>query len=217
MSAPFSLPEAMAPYLASLNTPPDDDHRQLADVASSMPAGGMALSHEAAVFLSILVRAIEPRFVVEVGTFIGYSSLAIAKALPPGGRLLCCDVSEEWTSVARRQWEAAGVGDRVELRLGPAADTIAGLPADPTVDLALIDADKSGYEQYYELLLPRLSPNGVIAVDNTMWGGRVLDESDERVDTVALRRFNRHVADDDRTVNVTLPIGDGITLITRTW
>jgi caffeoyl-CoA O-methyltransferase len=205
----------MGPYLAQLNTPPDEHQQRLLDVAGSMRSGGMTLSHEAAVFLSILVGAIRPRFAVEIGTFVGYSSLAIARALPPGGTLLCCDVSDEWTSIARQYWDAAGVGDKVELRLGPAAETISSLPADPAIDFAFIDADKAGYLGYYHELLGRLSPHGVIAVDNTMWGGRVIDEGDTSDNTAALRHFNQQVSADERTVNVTLPLGDGITLISR--
>jgi caffeoyl-CoA O-methyltransferase len=205
----------MGPYLARLNTPPDEQQQRLLDVAAAMPGGGMALSHEAAVFLSIMVGAIRPRFAVEIGTFIGYSSLAIARALPPGGKLLCCDVSDEWTSIARQHWEAAGVAGRVELRLGPAAETLSSLPADPAIDFAFVDADKIGYLGYYHGLLERLSPNGLIAVDNTMWGGRVVDEGDTSDQTAALRHFNQQVSADERTVNVTLPLGDGITLISR--
>jgi caffeoyl-CoA O-methyltransferase len=180
-----------------------------------MRNGGMALGHEAAVFLSILVGAIRPQFAVEIGTFIGYSSLAIARALPPGGRLLCCDVSAEWTSIAREHWAAAGVDDRIDLRLGPATETLASLPPEPEIDFAFIDADKTGYLAYYDELLDRLSPHGVIAVDNTMWGGRVIDERDTSAQTAALRQFNRQVSADRRTTNVTLPLGDGITLIAR--
>jgi caffeoyl-CoA O-methyltransferase len=205
----------MGPYLAELNTPPDQHQQELLDIAAGMRNGGMALSHEAAVFLSILVGAVRPAFAVEIGTFIGYSSLAIARALPAGGKLLCCDVSDEWTTIARRQWAEAGVDDRIELRLGPAIETLASLPAEPAIDFAFVDADKSGYLGYYEMLLGRLSPHGVIAVDNTMWGGRVIDESDSSDQTAAMRAFNHAVGADGRTVNVTLPLGDGITLVSR--
>lgn len=213
MNKPFSLPEAMAPYLQSLNTPPDAGQAHLIDVAEGMPAGGMKVSHDASVMLTVLVQAIRPAFAIEIGTFIGYSSLAIAKGLPDKGRLLCCDINDQWTKIAREQWAAAGVADRIELRLGPAIDTLRALPAEPLVDFAFIDADKTGYASYYEELLGRLSGHGVIAVDNTMWSGRVLDADDTSADTVALREFNELVARDERTVNVTVPIGDGITLI----
>lgn len=213
MSKPFSLPEAMADYLEQRNTPPDPAQAALREETSQLAAAGMRLNHESALLLQLIVTAQRPQFCVEVGTFTGYSSLTVARALPPGGRLLCCDVSEEWTDVARRHWAASGVDDRVELRLGPAIDTLRALPRDPPVDFVVIDADKVGYVDYYEELVPRLSAHGLMAVDNTMWTGRVLDSSDATEDTVALRRFNDHVAADERTVNVTVPIGDGITLI----
>lgn len=213
MSKPFSLPAEMGSYLAERNTQPDATQQQLIDIATDMPAGGMRLSHESAVFLTLLVRSLRPTFAVEVGTFIGYSALAIAKALPSAGRLLCCDISEEWTTIAREQWLAAGVGDRIDLELGPALDTLAGLPDALKIDFAFIDADKNNYINYYEAIVPKLSTHGVIGVDNTMWSARVLDATDTTDDTVGIRAFNDHVAEDPRTTNVTLPLGDGITLI----
>lgn len=213
MTKPFSLPEAMHEYLDARNTPPDAGQQALRLETEQLPSWGMRLNHEAAVMLQLIVRAQRPQFCVEVGTFTGYSSLTIARALPAGGRLLCCDVSEEWTDVARRHWEANGVADRIELRLGPAIETLRALPAEPTVDFALVDADKTGYIDYYEELVPRLGPRGVIAVDNTLWSGAVIDDDDDSADTVALRAFNDHVADDPRTVVALTPIGDGLTLI----
>lgn len=214
MTKPFSLPEAMQPYLLARNTQPDAVQQSLIDIAASMPAGGMKTSTEAATMLTVLVAAIQPKFVVEVGTFIGYSSLAMATALPVDGGLLCLDVSEEWTAVARDHWAQAGVANKIELVIAPASETLAALPADPPIDFAFVDADKGGYAEYYELILDRLSPNGMIAVDNTIWSARVIDDSDQSEDTVALRDFNDMVAADDRTTNVTIPIGDGVTLIT---
>lgn len=210
---PFSLPIEMHGYFAERNTPPTEQQQSLIEIAGSMSEGGMRLNTEAGTFLTILTQAMRPSFAVEVGTFIGYSSLSIAMGLTGDARLLCCDVSEEWTSVARTHWAAAGVDDRIDLVLGPALDTLRGLPAGKAVDLALIDADKNNYIAYYEELIGRLSRHGVIAVDNTMWGGSVLDESDTSDNTVAIRAFNDHVAADGRTRNVTVPIGDGITLI----
>ncbi len=213
---PFSLPEAMQGYLIEHNSAPSEHHRALIDHAETMAEGGMRLSTEAGTFLTILTHAIRPSFVVEVGTFIGYSSLCIAGALVDDARMLCCDVSEQWTDVARDAWQNAGVDGRIQLVIAPASETLAALPSDPPVDLAFIDADKSSYVDYYEELVPRLSPRGVIAVDNTMWAGRVLDTADTSEDTVAIRAFNDHVANDPRTTNVTVPIGDGITLISAT-
>ncbi|MGI9611060.1 MAG: O-methyltransferase [Acidimicrobiia bacterium] len=213
MSKPFSLPEAMADYLDAHNTPPDAAQEALRRETAALENWGMRFNHEAAVMLQLIVAAARPKFVVEVGTFTGYSSLTIARVLPPGAKMLCCDVSEEWTSVARRHWAEAGIDDRIELKIGPAIETLRTLPAEPTVDFAVIDADKGGYAGYYEELVPRLSAHGLIAVDNTMWGGAVIDSTDQGSDTVALRAFNDHVAADPRTTNVTVPIGDGITLI----
>lgn len=213
MSKPFSLPEAMSEYLDARNSPPDPLQTALREETAQLAEAGMRFNHESAVMLRLIVTAQRPLFCVEVGTFTGYSSLTIARALPPGGRLLCCDVSEKWTAVARRHWEKAGVADRIELCIGPAIETLRGLPPDELVDFAIIDADKPGYIDYYEELVPRLSAHGLLAVDNTMWSARVLDDADTTTDTVAIRAFNDHVAADDRTTNVTVPIGDGITLI----
>ena len=176
----------------------------------------MQISPLQGAFMSILTSVLRPAFAVEVGTFTGYSALAVARALPPGGRLLCCDISEEWTAIGRQSWEKAGVADRIELRIGPAIDTLKSLPAIRTVDLVFIDADKVGYRDYYEELLPRLSPTGVILVDNTLWSGTVLDETATEKDTVALRDFNDHVYADPRSEVALLPLGDGVTMIRRT-
>ena len=125
---------------------------------------------------------------------------------------MCCDVSEEWTSIGRRAWDRAGVADRIDLRIAPAAETLAALPSEPYIDFAFIDADKGGYLTYYEELVPRLRPNGLIAVDNVLWSGRVVDPDADDADTQAIRVFNRHAADDPRTETVMLPIADGLTL-----
>jgi len=155
------------------------------------------------------------RRAVEVGTFTGASALAIARGLPPGGRLLCCDVSEEWTAVGRRAWERAGVADRIELRIAPAAETLAALDPAPVVDLAFIDADKGGYIAYHDDLVPRLRPGGLLLVDNTLWGGRVTDAMSDDPDTIAIRAYNDHAAADDRVDTVLLPLADGLTLCRR--
>jgi caffeoyl-CoA O-methyltransferase len=147
-----------------------------------------------------------------VGTFTGLSALAIARGLAPGGRLLCCDVSAEWTALGRPFWEEAGVSDRIDLQIAPAAETLAGLPPDPPVDLAFIDADKGGYVGYWDELVPRLRPGGIIAVDNVLWSGRVVDPGADDAGTAAIRRFNDHAAADGRVDIVMLPVGDGLTL-----
>ncbi len=175
----------------------------------------MQIGRNQAAFLTVLVGALQPQFAVEIGTFTGFSSLSIARALPVDGRLLCCDVSEEWTSIAREHWEMAGVADRIDLRIAPAMDTLSSLPDDKQVDFAFIDADKTGYLSYYEALVPRLGPTGMIVVDNTLWDGQVLDDTDQSADTIAIREFNAHVVADVRTHVSLTPIGDGVSLIRR--
>jgi caffeoyl-CoA O-methyltransferase len=162
--------------------------------------------------LTLLVRLVGAANAVEVGTFTGTSAAAIAQGLAPGGRLLCCDISDEWTSIARRHWADAGLADRIELRLAPALETLGALPPDPPVDFAFIDADKPGYIGYYEALVPRLRPGGLLVADNVLWSGRVVDESADDESTRAIRAFNDHVAADERCDRVMLAVGDGITL-----
>lgn len=212
----IGLSDALQHYVSQHSSAPDEIQAQLiADTEALGGVAGMQIAPEQGTFLSMLVSVLAPRLAVEVGTFTGYSSLAIARALPTGGRLVCCDVSEEWTALARRAWDAAGVADRIELRIAPAIDTLRSLPDDTEVDFAFIDADKGGYVAYYEELMSRLSPAGMIGVDNTLWSGAVVDRADTSVDTEAIRAFNAHVAADDRTVQVITPIGDGLTLIRR--
>jgi caffeoyl-CoA O-methyltransferase len=176
----------------------------------------MQITADEGALLQLMVRLTGARYVVEVGTFTGYSALAIARALPDDGRLLCCDVSDEWTAVARRYWEEAGVASKITLRIAPAADTLAALPSgdDEPIDLAFIDADKTGYAAYYAELVPRLRPNGVILVDNTLWSGRVAGADDD-ADTVAIRAFNDMVAADARVESYILPVADGVSLIRK--
>ncbi len=152
---------------------------------------------------------------MEVGTFTGYSSLCIARGLPADGHLLCCDVSDEWTAIARRAWSTAGVANKIELKLAPGADTLRALPQEETIDLAFIDADKPGYAVYYEEILTRLRPNGVLLVDNVLWSGRVVDPDADDDNTKAIKAFNDMVAADDRVEAVMLPISDGLTMIRK--
>jgi caffeoyl-CoA O-methyltransferase len=165
--------------------------------------------------MTFLTRLVGARTAVEVGTFTGSSALSIALGLPDDGRLICCDVSEEFVSIGRPHWEAAGVADRIEVRIGPAAETLAAMPEEPHIDLSFIDADKTGYVDYYELLVPRTTANGVIVVDNVLQDGRVLDADDHETNTDAIRRFNDHVASDTRVDAVMLNVADGLTLIRR--
>jgi caffeoyl-CoA O-methyltransferase len=152
------------------------------------------------------------RRAVEVGTFTGYSSLCIARGLADGGSLLCCDVSEEWTAIARKAWERAGVGDRIELRIAPALETLRALPADPEVDLVFIDADKPNYPAYWDELVPRVRPGGLLLADNVLWSGQIVDESASGDNVNALREFNEKVAADERVEAVMLTAFDGLTI-----
>ena len=208
------LDEAVADYIAAHSTGPDLVQRDL--IAATAALGDVSVMQIGAAqgaFMTTLAGLLRPLFAVEVGTFTGYSALAVAKALPPAGRLLCCDVSEEWTAIAREYWKRAGVSDRIDLRIGPALDTLRALPAEPEVNMAFIDADKASYIDYYEELVPRLSERGVILVDNTLWSGRVVDPEHSEPDTGALRAFNAHVMADERVVVSLLSVGDGLSVI----
>jgi caffeoyl-CoA O-methyltransferase len=170
----------------------------------------MQISEEEGAFLSILTAAIGAKSAIEVGTFTGYSSICIARGLGADGRLLCLDASEEWTAIARSHWQAAGVADRIELRLGPALASLDALEADQTFDLAFIDADKLEYDAYFERLLPRIRPNGVILFDNMPWGGRLVNPGENDGSGRALDALNRKLASDPRVETVLLPVADGI-------
>ncbi|MEY2591530.1 MAG: caffeoyl-CoA O-methyltransferase [Acidimicrobiaceae bacterium] len=209
----FQLSPAIHEYLVAHGTPPDDIQEAL--IAETAALGGismMQVAPEQGALLTILTKLVRARSAVEVGTFTGYSSLCIARGLAEGGRLLCCDVSEEWTSIARRHWERAGVADRIDLRIAPALDTLRALPEEPTIDLAFIDADKPGYVSYYEALLPRMRPGGLVLVDNVLWGGAVVDPNVTDENTEAIRACNDHIAADGRVEVVMLPVSDGLTL-----
>ncbi len=149
---------------------------------------------------------------IEVGTFTGFSALCLARALPADGRMLCCDVSAEWTAIARRHWAAAGLADRIDLRLGPALETLRSLPRDPVVDLSFIDADKESYRAYYEEILVRTRPNGLVLFDNVLWSGRVLEPDPAQANARALKELNAFLLADPRIESVMLPIADGLTI-----
>jgi caffeoyl-CoA O-methyltransferase len=209
----FLLSAELAEYLVGHGSPPDDVQRALIEETRELGAvSGMQIAPEQGAFLTILTRILGVRSAVEVGTFTGYSALCIARGLAEGGRLLCCDVSEEWTAVGRRAWDQAGVGDRIDLRIAPGADTLRALPETETIDLAFIDADKPSYGVYYEEILRRLRPNGVLLVDNVLWDGRVVQPDATDDNTVAIKAFNDMVAADPRVEAVMLPIADGLTL-----
>jgi caffeoyl-CoA O-methyltransferase len=200
-------------YLVGHGTVPDEVQRSLIQATEALgPVAGMQIAPEQGAFMTLLTKLVDARFAVEVGTFTGYSSICIARGLAAGGRLLCLDVSEEWTAIARRHWEMAGLDDRIELRLGPAADTLRSLPADPPIDLAFIDADKGGYRTYYDEIVERLRPGGLVLLDNVLWSGAVVDASDTSDECGAIRAVNDHVAADERVEAVMLPIADGLTI-----
>ena len=212
----FFLSPAVHAYLVAHGTPPDPILEELAQETRKVgPLAIMQVAPEQGALLTFLTRLVGARRAIEVGTFTGYSSLCIARGLPAGGELLCCDVSEEWTAVARRFWEKAGVADKIELRIAPAADTLRALPAREDWDLAFIDADKPGYPVYYEEILRRLRPGGLILADNVLWMGRVADPSAQDPATNAIRAFNDLVARDERVDRVMIPLSDGLTLIRK--
>lgn len=172
----------------------------------------MQISPEQGTLMTVLARAIGAKSAIEVGTFTGYSAICVARALPAGGRLLCCDVSEEWTAIGRRYWEKAGLTDRITLKIAPALDTLRALPTNETTDFAFIDADKSNYRQYYEEILKRTRPGGLILIDNVLWNGEVLNKSNQSEDTVAIRHLNDFLVTDSRVDVVMLPVSDGLTI-----
>lgn len=199
-------------YLLAHSEPADDVLRDLAEETRRELGGQsrMQISHDEGELLTMLVRLTGARQAVEVGTFTGYSSICIARGLPSDGHLLCCDVSEEYTSVARRYWERAGVLDLVELRIAPAVETLQALPSEPHLDFAFIDADKTGYPAYVEEILPRLRPGGLMVLDNMLRDGRVL--APENDDDRAIHALNQALVADDRVDVVLLPVRDGVSL-----
>jgi len=202
-------------YVVAHGTPPDEIMRDLiAETERSLPSDAqMQVAPEQAAFLGLLARLVGARHAVEVGTFTGLSSLAMARGLVDGGKLICHDISDEYTSVARRYWERAGVTDRIELRIGPALERLRELPEEPHLDISFIDADKTGYIAYWELLVPRTRPGGLIVVDNVLRDGRVISPQSDS--DKAIVEFNGIAARDERVEVVMLPIADGLTLARR--
>lgn len=212
----IGLTDELHQYLLANGSQPDPVQQSLIEATAALgPVARMQIAPEQGAFMTFLVRALGVRFAVEVGTFTGYSALAIARGLAPGGRLLCCDVSDEWTAIGREHWARAGVADRIDLQIAPALDTLRALPAEPAIDFAFIDADKPNYAAYFAEIVERLAPNGVLLVDNVLWSGKVIDPSVDDRDTVAIRAFNELVLADPRVESVMLPISDGLTLVRR--
>jgi len=212
------LPQAVDDYLRTVVARESPLQQRLRDETAKLPMGGMQIGADQGVFLAFLVRLIGARNAIEIGTFTGYSALSVASALAPGGRLVCCDVSEEWTAIARRYWAEAGVADRIELHLRPAQETLALLlrkHGPGSFDFAFIDADKTGYDAYYEACLELLRPGGLIAIDNVLWSGTVADPADQKPDTVALRVLTVKIRDDRRVDASLVSLGDGVLLARR--
>jgi caffeoyl-CoA O-methyltransferase len=212
----FFLTKPVHDYLVAHAPPLDDVQRDL--IGETEALGGismMQIAPEQGAFMTLLTRLIGARRAIEVGTFTGYSAISIARGLSDDGTLLCCDVNEEWTAIARKYWERAGVDDKIELRIAPAIETLRSLPAGEQFDLAFIDADKPNYPHYYEEVLARLRRNGVILVDNTLWGGAVADSKATDDNTKAIRAFNDAVAADDRVESTILTLGDGLSLLRK--
>lgn len=211
------LDPALGQYLFAHTTEPDDLLESLAketrEVAQRQAT--MQIAPDQGAFLTMMAQLAGASNAVEVGTFTGYSAICVARGLAPGGRLTCFDVSERWTAIARRYWERAGLADRIDLIIGPAVETLAAFPADPPIDFAFIDADKPNYPVYYDLIMERLAPGGLILVDNTLWDGKVADPTTDDEGTRTMRAFNDKVIADPRATSIILPIADGVTLIRK--
>lgn len=209
------LPEFVERYVTQDIARETDVQRKLRAETARLPQAGMQIGADQGALLALLVRTIGARMAVEIGTFTGYSALAVAAALPADGRLFCCDVNEEWTAIARRYWKEAGLADRIELRLAPALKTLAELHSAHgagAFDFAFIDADKSSYDAYYEACLNLIRPGGLIALDNMLWSGEVADPNVHDADTDALRALNTKIRDDGRVDACLLTVGDGVML-----
>lgn len=209
------LPDDLYAYLldVSLREPPV--MKRLREETALLERANMQIGPEQGQFMALLVELMGARNALEIGTFTGYSALAVALALPDDGRLVACDISEEWTSIGRRYWEEAGVAHKIDLRLAPALETLDALVAEgraATFDFAFLDADKEGYGAYYERTLELMRPGGLIVLDNTLWEGKVVDPEATDADTEAIRAINAKLADDDRVTLSLLPVGDGLTL-----
>jgi len=207
--APF-LPEKVARYIHEHSVREPLVLRELREATKAVPMSGMQIGADQGQFLQLLVQAIGARRCLEIGTYTGYSALAVALALPEDGRIICCDISEEWTAVGKPFWKRAGVEKKIDLRIGPALDTLKTLKG--SFDFVFIDADKPNYANYYEACLPLVRRGGIIAIDNTLWSGWVAEKDRSDADTVALRAFNDKLHRDDRVALSMLPLGDGVTL-----
>jgi predicted O-methyltransferase YrrM len=211
----IALSDALNAYVRRVGTREDADLAALREETANHPHAVMQISPEQGQLMALLVRMLRARKTLEVGVFTGYSAMVVAKAMGPHGKVVALDISEEFTTVARRHWAKAGLANRIELRLKAAAESLKDLVArgeSDTFDFAFIDADKSNYDTYYEYALKLVRRSGLIAVDNTLWSGKVIDPTDQTADTLAIRALNEKIHGDDRVDATLLPIGDGLTL-----
>jgi caffeoyl-CoA O-methyltransferase len=213
----FTVTDEVRDYAAARGSwAPDDVVERLRSRTAALGGvAGMQIGDDQGQLLTMMARLVGARRAVEVGTFTGYSSLCIARGLAEGGSLLCCDINAEWTAIGVQAWREAGLGDRIELRIAPALQTLRALPREPVIDLVFIDADKTGYAQYWEELVPRVRSGGVLLADNVLWSGRVVDQNETDDDTGALRLFNDLVSRDERVEVVLLTAFDGLTIARR--
>lgn len=209
----IAMTDELRGYLLAHSLPRTDVHRRLVETTNEVVTDWaiMQIAEEQGPFLTFLARLVDARLIVEVGTFTGLSALCLAEGLADGGRVICHDISEEWVSVGRPFWDEAGVADRIEVRIGPASETLAQLPDEP-VGLAFLDADKPGYVGYYETLVPRMAAGGIIVADNTLYFGAVTDPTNNDDNVAAIRAYNDHVAADPRVDACLVNIGDGLML-----
>lgn len=215
MSRQLNLDERLYRYLVEHSVREPQVLRELREETAKLPMAGMQIGPDQGQFMALLVKLMGAKRCLEIGVFTGYSSLSVALALPPDGRLIACDMSEEWTAIARRYWEKAGVARKIDLRLGQALATLDALRSgggEGSFDFAFIDADKGNYLAYYERCLQLVRRGGLIAVDNTLWSGDVANPDNRKSDTVSLRRFNEALHRDERIDLAMLPVGDGLTL-----
>lgn len=215
-SRTFHLPERVHDWMIKMTLREPELFRQLRAETTPLPRAGMQISPEQGQFMMLLIELLGARRAIEIGTFTGYSALCVATALPPDGRLICCDINREWTAMAQRYWSEAGVASKIDLRLGTGRATLDELVADAanlgSFDFAFIDADKASYDLYYERCLQLARPGGVIALDNALWSGDVADPGVNDDDTVALRKIAQKIAGDARVSMSLVPIGDGLLL-----
>ena len=214
----IGISDELAAYVVKVGAREPDILARLREETAALPQHNMQIAPEEGAFLAMLAELTGARRCIEIGTFTGYSSLAVALALPEDGSILCCDLSKKWTAVARRYWDEAGVSSRIDLRIAPAADTLDQLLAEgqqDAYDFAFVDADKTGYDGYYERLLRLVRPGGLIAFDNTLWGGAVIDPEADDGDTDAIRTLNAKLAGDERISLCLVPMADGVTLARR--